>query len=88
MGIGVNAGAALVGNLGSSRFMSYTVVGDAVNIAQRLEAKARSGEIWVSESIFEKVSGRIEKPLRKESGFHLKGKEQPIDAYVYRPLSY
>jgi class 3 adenylate cyclase/GAF domain-containing protein len=88
MGIGVNAGAALVGNLGSSRFMNYTVVGDAVNTAQRLEAKARAGEIWVSESIFEKVSGRIEKPLRKENGIHLKGKEQPIDAYVYRPLSY
>ncbi len=88
MGIGVNAGSAIVGNLGSSRFMNYTVVGDAVNTAQRLEAKAKGGEIWVSESIFQKVSGRIEKPLRKESGIRLKGKENLIDAYVYRPLSY
>lgn len=88
MGIGVNAGKAIVGNLGSSRFMNFTAVGDAVNIAQRLESKAKGGEIWVSESIFQKVSGRIEKPIRKENGIRLKGKEHPIDAYVYRPLSY
>ncbi|RYZ96585.1 MAG: GAF domain-containing protein, partial [Proteobacteria bacterium] len=39
MGIGVNSGMAVVGNLGSSRFMNYTVIGDTINTAQRLESK-------------------------------------------------
>lgn len=88
MGVGVNSGMALAGNLGSSRFMNYTVIGDAINTAQRLETKAQSGEIWMAESMFEYVSGKIEKPIRKESSIRLKGKDKTIDAYVYRPLSY
>jgi class 3 adenylate cyclase len=88
MGVGVNAGLALVGNLGSSRFMNYTVIGDAVNTAQRLEAKARSAEIWMAESLFPFVNGKLEKPVRKETNIGLKGKENSIDAYVYRPLNY
>ncbi|MCO5141997.1 MAG: GAF domain-containing protein [Oligoflexia bacterium] len=88
IGIGVNAGQAIVGNLGSSRFMNYTVVGDTVNTAQRLESKARSGEIWMAESIFSFVNGKIEKPLRKEVDIRLKGKDQSINAFVYQPYSY
>lgn len=88
MGVGVNSGMALAGNLGSSRFMNYTVIGDAINTAQRLEAKAQAGEIWMADSMYEFVSGKIEKPIRKESSIRLKGKDKTIDAYVYRPLSY
>lgn len=88
MGVGVNAGLALVGNLGSSHFMNYTVIGDAVNTAQRLESKAQSAEIWMAESLFPFVNGKLEKPVRKESNIRLKGKENTIDAYVYRPLGY
>jgi adenylate cyclase len=88
MGIGVNAGVALVGKLGSDRFMNYTVIGDAVNTAQRLEAKARKGEIWMNEEMRPFVEGKIEKPVRQEPGIHLKGKEQTITALVYKPLKY
>jgi len=88
MGVGVNAGAALAGNLGSSRFMNYTVIGDAVNTAQRLEAKARSGEVWMNESLYPLVHGKLEKPLRRELDIRLKGKEQTINALVYKPLQY
>jgi class 3 adenylate cyclase len=87
MGIGLNAGPALVGNLGSSRFMNYTVVGDAVNTAQRLESKAQAGEIWVAEEIYPLLAGKVEKPSRKASAIRLKGKEKTINAYVYRPLA-
>jgi class 3 adenylate cyclase len=88
MGVGVNAGLALAGNLGSSRFMNYTVIGDAVNTAQRLEAKARSGEVWMNEELYPLVHGKLEKPLRRELDIRLKGKEQTINALVYKPLQY
>jgi class 3 adenylate cyclase len=88
MGVGVNAGKALAGNLGSSRFMNYTVIGDAVNTAQRLEAKARSGEVWMNEELYPLVHGKLEKPLRRELDIRLKGKEQTINALVYKPLQY
>jgi class 3 adenylate cyclase len=88
MGIGVNSGTAVVGNLGSSRFMNYTVIGDSINTAQRLEAKARAGEVWMAEHIFPFVNGKLEKPVRRELDIKLKGKDQTINALVYRPLGY
>ncbi len=88
MGIGVNAGLAVAGNLGSSRFMNYTVVGDTINTAQRLESRAAIGEIWMAESILPAVDGKIEKYARKENNIKLKGKDDTVSAYVYRPLSY
>lgn len=88
MGVGVNSGLALVGNLGSTRFMNYTVIGDAINTAQRLEAKAQSGEIWMAESIYPLVHGKLEKPLRRELDIRLKGKDKTINALVYKPLQY
>jgi class 3 adenylate cyclase len=88
IGIGVNAGIAVAGNLGSSRFMNYTVIGDTINIAQRIEAKAQAGEVWMAEHLFEFVNGKLEKPVRKECDIKLKGKDKTINAYVYHPLSY
>lgn len=88
MGVGVNAGLALAGNLGSSRFMNYTVIGDAINTAQRLEAKAQAGEIWMAESIYPLVHGKMEKPVRRELDIRLKGKDKTINAFVYKPLQY
>lgn len=88
MGVGVNSGLALAGNLGSSRFMNYTVIGDAINTAQRLEAKAQAGEIWMAESMYSLVHGKLEKPLRRELDIRLKGKDKTINAMVYKPLQY
>lgn len=87
-GIGINSGKAVVGNLGSSHFMNYTVIGDTVNTAQRLESQAEAGEIWVAESIFSFVDGKVEKPARLQHGIRLKGKEQTVTAYVFKPLQF
>jgi class 3 adenylate cyclase len=49
LAIGVNSGEAIVGNIGSDKRMEYTVVGDVVNVAARLEAVARPNQILVAE---------------------------------------
>ncbi len=50
IGVGINSGVAVAGNMGSTNRLNYTVVGDAVNLASRLAGQARAGEILVSES--------------------------------------
>jgi class 3 adenylate cyclase len=55
LGIGVNSGEAIVGNIGSSKRMEYTVIGDVVNVAARLEAIAQPNQVLVSESTKELV---------------------------------
>lgn len=84
-GIGINSGLAVVGNLGCSSFMNYTVVGDTINTAQRLESQAKSGEIWIAEQMYEELKGKVPQPLRKERNIKLKGKEHSVNAYVFKP---
>jgi adenylate cyclase len=55
VGIGINTGSAIAGNIGSPRRLDYTVVGDAVNTAQRLMTNAAGGQILISESTAKKL---------------------------------
>ncbi len=57
VGVGIASGNALAGNIGTSEHMNYTVIGEPVNMAQRLEAIAANGEIIISESTYELASG-------------------------------
>ncbi len=83
VGVGVNAGRAVAGNMGSANRLNYTVLGEAVNLASRLCALAPAGEIYVSEATAERVSGSI---AAEPIGAHqLKGFSKDCHVFRVRP---
>lgn len=63
LGIGINSGEAIVGNIGSNKRMEFTVVGDVVNIASRLEAMAQPDQVLVGEGTCEAVGAQVDLEL-------------------------
>lgn len=82
VGIGVNTGYLVAGNLGSNRRMNYSVIGDAVNIAARLEGVAKAGEVIITEATKELLGGAFKVEAR--DAVTVKGKSEPIR--IYRAL--
>ncbi|MFC1629307.1 adenylate/guanylate cyclase domain-containing protein, partial [Gemmatimonadota bacterium] len=76
--IGLNSGIMLIGNLGSRHVMDYTVMGDNVNLASRLEGanKAYGTNICISEMTFNQLHGEM--ICRELDMIRVKGKEQPV----------
>lgn len=77
--IGIAAGWARVGRLGSGESRDITAIGDVVNLAARLEAKTRAGEILLSGEVYGKVSADY--PGIAEEHLALKGFKDPVAAY-------
>jgi class 3 adenylate cyclase len=83
LGIGVHTGEVIVGNIGSERVMDYTVIGDTVNIARRLQEAARPGEILISEAIYKEMPKIQAKPLSEK---FLPGRSEPVVLYVLKGI--
>lgn len=79
LGIGINCGDAIIGNVGSERRMDYTAIGDTINTAARLESNAKGGQILISEKVYDRIKDSIEVELVGE--LSLKGKENNILTY-------
>ena len=79
--IGINSGVMISGNIGSGtlRRLDYTVIGDAVNIAQRLQTVAKKDQIVISESSYEKVKESFN--CKKVGEVILKNKSNPVMIY-------
>jgi adenylate cyclase len=84
VGMGINTGEVVMGNLGATSRMNYTVVGDEVNVAARLYNVARGGEIIISETTYAQCREIVEvDPLEP---VEVKGKTKPIAVYRVRSL--
>lgn len=79
VGMGINTGYVVMGNLGSQKRMNYTVIGDDVNIAARLYNVAGGGQIIISESTYEEVKSEFE--LRELEPVSVKGKSVPLRTF-------
>ena len=79
IGIGIATGEAFVGNVGGGEVADYTVIGDTVNVAARLQGEAAAGEILISQETYTRVV--MEFPYAKRHELLLKGKSEPVIAW-------
>ena len=82
IGIGINKGKAVSGNIGSEQQMNYTVIGDTINLGARLCSHAKSGEILISSSVKDVISDDY--AFKKIPSIEVKGKSKPIEVWLYK----
>jgi class 3 adenylate cyclase len=79
VGIGINSGFVTVGNVGSDAFRDYTIIGNQVNVAARLETSAKPGQILISQRTYSLIKGLIE--VEEIGAVKVKGIHNPIKTY-------
>lgn len=85
VGVGVNSGEIVAGNLGSPKRMEYTVIGDNVNVASRLTSLAKEGEILISKQTYESVRDNYRLKVTERGTVTVKGKK--VEITIYNVLS-
>ena len=84
MGIGINTGSVVVGNIGSEVRMKYAVVGSAVNTAARIESNTVGGQILLGESTYGLVKEAV--TCDAPQAFMMKGIKKPLVAYTVKRI--
>lgn len=82
LGIGINVGEVIAGNIGSRAYMNYTIIGDAVNVASRLGQRARAGEMLFSDAVKQALDLRgVDVGALALPSLILRGRSNPIDIF-------
>ncbi|CEG58678.1 adenylate/guanylate cyclase domain-containing protein [Legionella fallonii] len=79
MGVGINTGVAVVGNIGSKKRMQYSAIGSSVNLSARIQDFTLGGQILISESTYNEVEKDIE--INGHLRVKLKGIQAPVTIY-------
>ncbi|HHF7375552.1 adenylate/guanylate cyclase domain-containing protein [Legionella bozemanae] len=79
MGVGINTGFAVVGNIGSKKRMQYSAIGSSVNLSSRIQDLSLGGQILISESTYKEVAKDIE--INGHLRVKVKGVQSPITIY-------
>ena len=79
MGIGINAGNVVVGNIGSETRAKYSIIGSAVNITDRIQSVAKPGEIMIPDSVYNYVKEEV--TVKRSFNSHLKGVKDILKLY-------
>jgi class 3 adenylate cyclase len=78
IGVGVNTGHVIAGVIGGGGRLEYTVIGDAVNVAERLQSEAEGGEIVASSTTIASAPGVSCEPIGSRQ---VKGREEPVEVF-------
>lgn len=79
MGVGINTGSAVVGNIGSKKRMQYSAIGSSVNLSSRIQDLSLGGQILISEATYQEVAKDIE--INGHLRVKVKGVQLPITIY-------
>ncbi|MGQ0430239.1 MAG: adenylate/guanylate cyclase domain-containing protein [Gammaproteobacteria bacterium] len=81
LGIGINSGDVIVGDVGAPERLNYTLIGDTVNVAARLVQRARAGEVLLSRSVRQSLDEQAAAGLIELPPLVLRGRSRPVELF-------